>query len=89
VNLCFGNFGRCATPDLVKSTGVANAGRTYSAIQNMGQAEIVARQAIAAWRANGSGTNRVATTGSCEDLTRATHSSTIEGRFIEAQGKFQ
>jgi hypothetical protein len=55
----------------------------------MGQAEIVARQAIAALRANGSGTKRVATTGSREDLTPATHSSTIEGRFIEAQGKFR
>src|SRR5580704_15011073 len=36
----------------LKSSCVANAGRTYSAIQNMGQAEIVAGQAIAAWRAN-------------------------------------
>jgi aspartate/tyrosine/aromatic aminotransferase len=87
VNLCFGNFGRCATPDLVKSTGVANAGRTYSAIQNMGQAEIVARQAIAAWRANGSGNKRVAIAGSLEDLTQATHSPTIDGRFDQFQGQ--
>jgi hypothetical protein len=47
----------------------------------MGQAEIVARQAIAAWRANGSGIKRVATTGSLEGLTQATHSPTIDGRF--------